>query len=53
MNITTLWVAPLATQSSSITATFLYWKRRIARAFSGNIQHYHAEAIEYQGNMLY
>jgi hypothetical protein len=53
MNITTLWVAPLATQSSSITATFLHWKRRIARAFSGNIQHYHAEAIEYQGNYYY
>ena len=53
MNITTLWVAPLTTQSSAITATFLHWKRRIAQAFTGNIQHYHAEAIEYQGSYYY
>jgi hypothetical protein len=53
MNITTLRVAPLATQSSSIAATFLHWKQRIARAFSGNSQYYRAEAIEHQGKYYY
>ena len=53
MNITTLRVAPLATQSSSITATFLRWQQRITQAFSGNAQYYRAEAIEYQGKYYY
>ncbi len=53
MNITTLRIAPLATQSSSIAATFLHWKQRIARTFSGNSQYYRAEAIEYQGKYYY
>jgi hypothetical protein len=53
MNITTLRVAPLATQSSSIAATFLRWRQRITQAFSSNSQHYQAEAIEHQGNYYY
>ena len=53
MNITTLRVALLATQSSSITSNLLHWKRRITQAFSSNSQQYRAEAIEYQGNYYY
>ena len=53
MNITTLRVAPLATQSSSIPATFLHWKQCITRAFRSNSQHYQAEAIEHQGKYYY
>ena len=53
MNITTLRVALLATQSSSIAATFLHWKKRITQAFSSNSQHYQAEAIEHQGKYYY
>lgn len=53
MNITTLRLAPLASQSSSITTPFLRWKQRIARTFTGKSQHYRAQAIEYQGKYYY
>jgi len=53
MNITTLRVTPLATQSSSITGRLLHWRKRIKRLFNRDPKRYRAEAIEYQGNYYY
>lgn len=48
MNITTLRVAPLTTQSSSIAGNFLQWKQRISLIFCGDSRHYCAESIEHR-----